>query len=166
MDQQDYRLGLEIVNSGLQHLPRSSRLYYERGTLYSYLDQPDPARNSWAEVSKLAPGSEVSFLALSQRSMLDGNMPEAIEAAREGVQQYPRNYFLLTLLGEALIRSGAAPGQPEFAEALLNLGHALMALGKEEEARSCWRRAIREKPELAQSYFEPPSAGLASSHPL
>ena len=44
---------------------------------------------------------------------------------------------------------------PEFAEALLNLGHALMALGQEEEARSYWRRAIREKPELAQTYFEP-----------
>jgi tetratricopeptide (TPR) repeat protein len=43
----------------------------------------------------------------------------------------------------------------EFAEALLNLGHALMSLGQEEEARSFWRRAIREKPELAQTYFEP-----------
>ena len=45
---------------------------------------------------------------------------------------------------------------PKFAEALLNLGHVLMALGQEDEARSCWRRAIREKPELAQAYFEPP----------
>ncbi|MGA1994917.1 MAG: tetratricopeptide repeat protein, partial [Bryobacteraceae bacterium] len=47
---------------------------------------------------------------------------------------------------------------PQFAEALLNLGHALMELGKEEEARSHWRKAIREKPELAQTYFDPPSA--------
>ncbi|HTP35358.1 MAG TPA: tetratricopeptide repeat protein, partial [Candidatus Acidoferrales bacterium] len=45
---------------------------------------------------------------------------------------------------------------PQFAEALLNLGHALMSMGQEEEARSHWRRAIREKPELAQTYFEPP----------
>jgi TolA-binding protein len=45
--------------------------------------------------------------------------------------------------------------EPEFAEALLNLGHALMSLGQEEEARSFWRPAIREKPELAQTYFEP-----------
>ncbi len=46
---------------------------------------------------------------------------------------------------------------PQFAEALLNLGHALMAMGQEEEARSYWRKAIREKPELAQMYFEPPT---------
>ena len=37
------------------------------------------------------------------------------------------------------------------------LGHALMTMGQEEEARSYWRRAIREKPELAQTYFEPPT---------
>jgi tetratricopeptide (TPR) repeat protein len=42
-----------------------------------------------------------------------------------------------------------------FAEALLNLGHVLMAMNQDDEARSCWRRAIREKPELAQTYFEP-----------
>jgi tetratricopeptide (TPR) repeat protein len=47
---------------------------------------------------------------------------------------------------------------PQFAEALLNLGHALMAMGQEDEARSYWRKAIREKPELAQMYFEPPMA--------
>jgi hypothetical protein len=33
-----------------------------------------------------------------------------------------------------------------------------MAMGQEEEARSYWRKAIREKPELAQMYFEPPTA--------
>jgi tetratricopeptide (TPR) repeat protein len=44
---------------------------------------------------------------------------------------------------------------PQFPEALLNLGHALMQSGQEDEARSCWRKAIREKPELAQNYFEP-----------
>ena len=33
---------------------------------------------------------------------------------------------------------------PQFAEALLNLGHALMAMGQEDEARSYWRKAIRE----------------------
>ena len=29
--------------------------------------------------------------------------------------------------------------KPNIAEALLNLGHALKALGQEDEARSCWR---------------------------
>ena len=52
----------------------------------------------------------------------------------------------------------AVTEDPQFAEALLNMGHAQMAMGQEEDARSSWRKAIREKPELAQMYFEPPSA--------
>ena len=44
---------------------------------------------------------------------------------------------------------------PQFAEALLNMGHALRVIGKEQEARECWRRAIVAKPELAATYFEP-----------
>ena len=39
-------------------------------------------------------------------------------------------------------------------EALLNLGHALKAQGKPDEARSCWKQALDVKPELAQGYFE------------
>ena len=44
---------------------------------------------------------------------------------------------------------------PNLAEALLNLGHALMDMGQEDEARSCWRKAVGAKPELAANYFEP-----------
>jgi tetratricopeptide (TPR) repeat protein len=44
---------------------------------------------------------------------------------------------------------------PEFAEALLNLGHVMKALGQEEDARACWSKALEAKPELAQGYFEP-----------
>src|SRR5437870_12552385 len=35
---------------------------------------------------------------------------------------------------------------PNLAEALLNLDHALMDMGQEVEARSCWRRAVVAKP--------------------
>ena len=45
-------------------------------------------------------------------------------------------------------------GEANFAEALLNLGHALKAQGKPDEARSCWKQALDVKPELAQGYFE------------
>jgi len=36
---------------------------------------------------------------------------------------------------------------------LLNLGHALKALGQDQEARSCWQKAVEAKPELATQYF-------------
>jgi len=52
----------------------------------------------------------------------------------------------------------AVAAQPDFAEAFLNLGHALKAMGQEEEARTCWRKALEFKPELAHGYFEPATA--------
>jgi protein O-GlcNAc transferase len=42
---------------------------------------------------------------------------------------------------------------PDFPEALLNLGIALQALGREPEARVHWRKAIEADPALAHGYF-------------
>jgi tetratricopeptide (TPR) repeat protein len=38
---------------------------------------------------------------------------------------------------------------PQCAEARLNLGTAMMALGRALEANACWREALRDSPELA-----------------
>jgi len=134
MDHQYYTLGVDVVNLGLQRLPRSSRLYYERGVLHAFMDRPDLARNDLEQASKLAPGSNISYLAAAQKGMLDGNIPAAIQAAREGIQKDPKNYILLTILGHALIRSGAGPGQPDFAE-----------------AQGALERAVAERPNFAAS---------------
>jgi tetratricopeptide (TPR) repeat protein len=47
---------------------------------------------------------------------------------------------------QALVR------RPDFPQVLLNLGHALMTLGKHEEAHSSWQAALRTNSELAE-YF-------------
>jgi len=47
----------------------------------------------------------------------------------------------------------AVKDKPGFAEALLNLGHSLKALGQDQEARTCWQEAVEAKPELAGQYF-------------
>ncbi len=47
----------------------------------------------------------------------------------------------------------AIAAKPEFAEALLNLGHALEASGEHDGARQAWVRALELKPELARGYF-------------
>ena len=36
---------------------------------------------------------------------------------------------------------------------MLNLGHALKAVGKDEEAKLMWSRAVTVDPELAGKYF-------------
>jgi tetratricopeptide (TPR) repeat protein len=47
----------------------------------------------------------------------------------------------------------AAKARPGFGEALLNMGHALKALGQVNRANECWQEAIAAMPELAAGYF-------------
>jgi protein O-GlcNAc transferase len=47
----------------------------------------------------------------------------------------------------------AIAAKPDFAEALLNLGHAQQAAGDPQAARDSWVRALSLKPELARGYF-------------
>jgi len=112
-----YTIGLKVVDLGLQNLPQSPRLHYERGVFLSQVDDLDHAKADFALASKLAPGSEIAYLAAAHEAFLEGNIAETVREAREGVGKSSENHALLTILGEALVRSGASPGQPEFAEA-------------------------------------------------
>jgi predicted Zn-dependent protease len=117
MDHKDYGLGLEVVDIGQRNLPQSARLHYERAMFLTLLDQLDEAKPQFELAVKLAPGSEIAYLAAAQQDLFEGEIPGAIRSAREAVKRGYENPALLTVLGTALIRSGVSSGQPEFAEA-------------------------------------------------
>lgn len=117
MDSQDYALGLKVVDTGLRNLTQSSRLHYERGMLLSQLDRFDQAKLDFELAIKLAPGSEIAYLSQSHKALFEGNILEAIRTAREGISRGFGSPILLTILGEALLRSGVSPNEPEFVEA-------------------------------------------------
>ena len=117
MDHKDYGLGLKVVAIGLRNLPQSARLHYERAMFLVQLDQLDRAKQDFELAGKLAPASEIGYLAAAHEELLEGDIAEAVRTAREAVKQGYKNPALLTVLGEALIRSGVNSGQPEFAEA-------------------------------------------------
>jgi tetratricopeptide (TPR) repeat protein len=117
MDHQNYALGVKVVNLGIENLPQSARLFYERGVFQTLLERGDLAATDFAQAAKLAPDTEIAYMASAQQNLVEGKIPETIAAARGGIAAGHENYILLTLLGEALIRSGVAPGQPELSEA-------------------------------------------------
>jgi tetratricopeptide (TPR) repeat protein len=117
MDHQNYPLGVKVVNLGIENLPQSPRLFYERGVFQTLLERGDLAASDFAQAAKLAPDTEIAYMATAQQNLVEGKIPETIAAARQGIAAGHQNYILFTLLGEALIRSGVASGQPEFAEA-------------------------------------------------
>jgi predicted Zn-dependent protease len=125
MDHKEYALGLKVIDIGLKNLPQSARLHYERAMFLAQLDQPDQAKPQFELARQLAPESEIGHLAAAQQALFAGEIPAAIRFAREGVKQGYENPALLTVLGEALIRSGISPGQPDFEEAQIALEKAV-----------------------------------------
>ncbi|HEV2488940.1 MAG TPA: tetratricopeptide repeat protein [Candidatus Acidoferrales bacterium] len=135
-DRQAYDLGLQILDTGLRHLPRSARLHYERGVFLSFENQADSAEAEYRRASKLDPGSDIDYMAAGQAALLEGNIPEAVRVTREGIHSGHENYILLTLFGDAVADSGAASDQPEFAE-----------------AQAALQKSIAEHPDYAGSHI-------------
>jgi predicted Zn-dependent protease len=126
-DHQDLALGLKVVGLGLRNLPQSPRLRYQRGIFLAEMDRFDQAKADFDLAARLAPDGEIGYLSKAEEHMLGGDIPDALAVAREGITKGFQDPVLLTVLGEALLRTGIAPGQPEFAEAQSALEKAVAA---------------------------------------
>ena len=155
-DRQDSTLGLRVVDLGLQHLPKSARLHYQRANFLAALDHLDDANKEFDLASSLGPHSEVAFDAAAQKNFLGGNLSQAIEAARAAVQDRHANYLTLTILGDSLLRTGASPGQPEFSEAETALKEAVATRPNYARAQIAlgYLYLVGEKPADALPYLE------------
>ena len=112
-----FDLGLEMIQVGLQYHPQSDRIIFQRGAIYAMRSQFELAQQDFHLAGKLAPDKNLSYVALGVSYMQTGNLPKAIESLRQRIQEKPDDYDLQYFLGEALIRSGATPGDAAFAEA-------------------------------------------------
>jgi tetratricopeptide (TPR) repeat protein len=117
MGRQSYALGMQVVDLGLKNLPNSGRLHFERGMFLALMDRFDDAKSDFELARRLAPDSDIAYIASAQEAMYAGNIEEALRVSREGMARGIRHFLLLTLFGEASLRSGITPGQKEFQEA-------------------------------------------------
>lgn len=154
MDHESYDLGLQILSTGLQHLPRSGLIHYERGVFFISENQPDSAEKEFRSAEKLAPKSDVFYMAAGQAALLDGNIPEAVRVTREGVHAGFHNFILLALFGTAVGDSGAGPEQSIFSEAEAALEKSISEhpnnAGAHVALAKLYLRANRVKDAIAQ----------------
>lgn len=114
-------LGLKVVDLGLGNIPNSARLHYQRAVFLTGLDDFQRARSDFDLATQLAPDSEISFISSAHEALIEGNFTQVIRIAREAIAEHKDGYILLSMLGQALIRSGIDVGQPEFGEAQSDL---------------------------------------------
>ena len=132
-----YDLGLQIIEVGLHYHPNSDRLIFQRGVLEAMTNRFELASNDFQLASRLAPNKNLTYAAMGVTYMQTGHIPEAIQSLRDRLKQKPDDPILLYLLGDALIRSGASPGDASFVE-----------------ARSVLEKSVKLNPDLAASQVD------------
>ena len=116
-DHEAYDLAIETLNVGLHYLPNSDRLIFQRGVIRAMMGQFDRAESDFELSSSLAPEKDLAYVGLGITYMEKSTLPQAVSLLRKRTREKPDDYLLRYLLGEALIRSGARPGDPEMTEA-------------------------------------------------
>jgi predicted Zn-dependent protease len=120
-DHHDHSFGLRVVEAGLQQLPESARLHYERALFLARLDRLEEAKPEFDRATHLAPDTYIASLSTVQKYLYNQEFAAATRLLRELIQNGHRDYQTLSLLGTVLIHIGAAPGEPQFTEAQLAL---------------------------------------------
>jgi tetratricopeptide (TPR) repeat protein len=119
-------MGLKVAEAGLKRLPRSGPLVFEHGILLGQLDFVEDALKELEKVPKLAPGTDVAYIAAAQKSIFESNVDEAVRIAREGINKGKQHFMLLALFGEAVILAGAEPRGEDFADARAALEQSIV----------------------------------------
>lgn len=117
IDHRDFENGLKVIGVGLSAHPKSYRLVFERGVLYAMEDQFDRAEKDFQQSARLAPATNFGYVGIGVTYLETGNAGKAVELLRERLKSQPNDASLLYLLGEALMRSGAQLGDPQYREA-------------------------------------------------
>lgn len=113
----DSALGLKVVDLGLQNVPHSPRLLYERAVFLTALDRFSEAKKDFQLASDLGRNTDIGYLAAVHESLVEGDLGTSIREAREAISKDKDNYILLSLYAEALFRSGVNPGSPGWIDA-------------------------------------------------
>lgn len=160
LDHDKYDQGLQIAEIGISHLPRSGRLYLQRGVMRAMKGQFALADQDFSLAAELSPREVLPRVAQGLIAMQSGNLEKAVETFRRAAQEHPESYVAQYWFGNALVRSGAAAGTLEGEEVLNaleasvrlnpNYWHARADLGKILLDRGKVDRAILELNKAAE----------------
>lgn len=124
-DHSSYDVGIDMLNVGLRHLPKSAPLYLARGILHVQLGQYDQGESDFEAAERLDPRQVFSSESESLAQLQQNPAGDALSTVRSRLKQHPNDPVLLYLLAKTLAQNGAQPGSPEFREALRSAERAI-----------------------------------------
>jgi tetratricopeptide (TPR) repeat protein len=154
----DYDGASEAVEEGVRRFGETAALLRTRGSIDLDQGRVDASLSAYEHALELEPDSveALNFLAYTLAEE-DTELTRALEYARRAVELAPQSglvrdtlgwvYFKLGRYEDAVREIGASLGLGEEDPVVLeHLGDALSALGRDEEAREAWRRALAWEP--------------------
>lgn len=161
LEHDSFDLGLEIVEVGLQNVPRSARLHALRGVLHAQRGSFEQAQDDFERVSEIEPHQPAAVAGLSMTLQQTGKVEQSIGLLREQVRARPDDPIANLTLAQALLAAGrdaaataearealgrAIAAAPRLAAARTELGKLLLKAGETAEAIEQLERAIELDP--------------------
>jgi tetratricopeptide (TPR) repeat protein len=117
-DHSSFKVGIDMLNVGLQRLPRSAPLYLARGILHIQMAQYDEGEADFETAERLDPRQAFSSESESLAKIQESGAGDALATVRSQLKVHPNDPVLLYLYAEALEQNGANPGSRDFEDAL------------------------------------------------
>ena len=176
LDHENFDLGVEIVDVGLQYKPAAARLHLYRGVLLVMKGLVEQAEQEFEKARALGPDGPVPYVALAMAWMQSGNTSKAVDMLRKRMKTGSREAIMPYMFGVALMRTGVDPTDDAATEAIrafedaikldpqlsgprAELGKILLRRGETQRAIEHLERAASLDPEnaapaylLAQAY--------------
>ena len=168
LERQDFQGAAQDFEACLAQRPEWREAEINLSLAYSKLDRPADAQAVLDRLLAREPGTPEALRGSAAVSLLTdpAHSLERLLKLREAGDRSPEVLFNTGILHQqagdlqqaiACYRE-ALSSNPRYAEALVNLGHALMAAGDQEGARENWAAAVELNPALARGYYRPSTA--------
>ena len=154
LEYEDYPLGKEILDVGIHYIPKSYRLYIQRGVTFVMRGSLAEAEKDFQTASDLAPDKSLPYFALGWVWVQGAQTDKAVRVLREKSKLPGMDFLIPYIFGVALVHSGAESGTPAADEAVTafessirlnaNFSHSHAELGKLLYKQGQVDRAITE----------------------
>ena len=118
MDHQSFRVGVDMINSGLKLQPAAARLYVARGVLYVQLARYDEAEADFEKANSLDPANSLGSVAQGLQAVQSNDPDRALTTIRAKLAKKPTDAYLWYLQADVLAQKGSDPGSADFEAAL------------------------------------------------
>jgi len=152
-----YDKAVETLTELLAHQDKAGWIYLMMGTCHMRLKRPLDARRAYQAGTDVAPDQAPLWVCLAQAALVLNDAPRAIVAARRALA-LGECLEASAVLGYAMLREGKPKGaaqvlgevarkRPDDATVWCALGRCYAAQGRDDQAASCYVRALRSDPE-------------------